>query len=275
MYSVLKKKDGWFDEQISQSFANGISHSLRGQFENQKRNTLRLSKMGPQCPKALWHSIHTPDEAEPLPPWAEFKFAYGLLIEHLTIALAKAAGHEVTGEQDVVELDGIVGHRDCVIDGCVVDVKSSSSRAFQKFKSKSFEKDDSFGYLDQLDGYVCGSHNDPLVRVHDRGYILAVDKQLGHMVLYEHIVREQQIRDRIKEYKKIVESPIPPTCQCNTRPIGASGNIGLDVKASYSAYKHCCFPLLRTFLYSDGPVYLTKVVRKPDVPEITKYGKVV
>src|SRR6266849_6159935 len=40
--------------------------------------------------------------------------------------MAKAAGHEVLGEQDELTLDGVVGHRDCVIDGCIVDVKTTS-----------------------------------------------------------------------------------------------------------------------------------------------------
>ena len=268
--ALVTRKDGWFDEQISQTFSNVVATSIRGQFEKPQEATLRLSQMGPRCPKALWHSIHTPGEAEPLPPWAEVKFAFGHVVEALAIAMAKAAGHEVTGEQDVIELDGIYGHRDCVIDGCVVDVKSASSRAFAKFKSKYFEEVDSFGYLDQLDGYVCGSHNDPLVRVHDKGYILAVDKVLGHMVIYEHTVREANIRDRIRRFKSIIESSNPPPCECKTIPMGQSGNIGLDFKASYSAYKFCCFPLLRTFLYKDGPVYLTKVVRVPDVIEISR-----
>lgn len=269
IYSLVQSKDGWFDERLSHTLSGNIATRLSGQFnENPDKPTLRLSKMGPKCPKALWYSIHHPELAEALPPWATIKFAYGHVLEALVIALAKAAGHEVTGEQDVLSLDGIVGHRDCVIDGCVVDVKSASSRMFQKFKSKSFDQMDNFGYLDQLDGYVVASHDDPLVTVKDKGYLLAIDKTLGHMVLYEHTIRPEQIRQRIVLYKGVVAGSTPPPCECGTRPYGTSGNIGLDITASYSPYKYCCFPTLRTFHYSDGPVYLTKVVRVPDVPEI-------
>jgi len=231
--------------------------------------------MGPQCPCALWHSIHHPELAEKLPPWAEFKYSFGHIIEAQAIMLAKAAGHEVTGEQDAVSVDGIVGHRDCVIDGCIVDVKSAASRSFTKFKDGSIRQDDPFGYLDQLDGYLCGSLQDPLVRVKDRAYLLAIDKQLGHMVLYEHGFREEHIRERIKGYRRIISSDIRPTCNCGTLSDGKSGNIKLDTKASYSPYKYCCFPNLRTFLYASGPIYLTKVVRKPDVMEVDKHGKMV
>lgn len=246
---------------------------MLGHFGYQARNTLRLSQMGPRCPKALWHSIHTPDEAEALPPGATLKYAYGHIIEALAITLAKAAGHTVTGEQDAVEVDGIVGHRDCIIDGCIVDVKSASSISFKKFQDKSIGTSDTFGYLDQLDGYMVGSLSDPLVQVKDKAYLLAIDKTLGHMTLFEHTLREEHIRGRIREYKHIVAQATPPTCNCGTVPEGKSGNIRLDTKASYNSFKHVCFPKLRTFVYASGPIYLTEVKRIPDVPEIDSLGK--
>jgi hypothetical protein len=229
--------------------------------------------MGPRCPKALWHSIHTPGEAEPLPAWAEVKYSFGHIIEGLAIALAKASGHEVTGEQDELVLDDIVGHRDAVIDGCLVDVKSTSSRGFQKFKSGEIIQEDSFGYLDQLDGYLVSSLQDPLVREKKKGYILAIDKQLGHICLYEHFCREHSIRQRIAKYKSVVERSDPPPCECGVVEHGKSGNLQLDTRASYSPYKYCCFPELRTFIYSSGPVYLTYVARKPEVLEVDKHGR--
>ena len=273
---LLKRKDGWFTDAIARELSNDISLKLKGQLgERAYKPSLRLSAMGPRCPRALWYSINHPELAEDLPPWATCKYAFGHIMEALAISLARAAGHEVTGEQDELVLDGIVGHRDCVIDGCVLDVKSASSISFSRFRNGEFAREDSFGYLDQLDGYVLASVDDPLVRVKDKGYILAIDKQLGHMCLYEHTIRELSIRDRIKTYKQIVGLGVAPKCECKTIPQGASGNIQLDFKAGYSPYKHCCFPFLRTFIYSSGPVYLTKVVRVPDVKEVDRYGKTV
>src|ERR1041385_8027653 len=95
------KTEGWFNEQIEGPFVKEVTDRLRSQYgspEEERRPTLRLSRMGPTCPRALWYSIHHPELAEPLPPWAKFKYTFGHLIEGLTIALAKAAGHEVTGE---------------------------------------------------------------------------------------------------------------------------------------------------------------------------------
>lgn len=280
IHSLIKsKEEGWFDANLSRSLSEDLALRLSGQFGQKARTpTLRMSAMGPRCPKALWYSIHHPELAEPLQPWAEIKFAFGHVVEALAVTLAKAAGHEVTGEQDELKLDGIVGHRDCVIDGCIVDVKSASSISFNSFKSGEIKNRDSFGYLDQLDGYVIASRKDPLVKFKDVGYLLVIDKQLGHMTLFKHEVtdeRERTLRERIANYTRIVSLGDPPYCECKIIPVGASGNLGLDFKAGYSAFKHCCHPHLRTFLYASGPVFLTKVTRKPDVKEVDRNGKVV
>ena len=95
------------------------------------------------------------------------------------------------------------------------------------------------------------------------------------MVIYQHELREQSIRQRIVDYKQVVARDTAPPCECKTVELGKSGNMGLDTKASYSAFKHCCFPGLRTFLYADGPKYLTKITRLPDVREIDKHNHLV
>lgn len=274
--AISTKPEGWFDHQLVEGMMGPLGVKLKEHF-NDLRNTgrLRMSALGPRCPRALWYSVHRPDLAEKLPPWAEIKFAYGHILEALVISLAKASGHEVTGEQDVLELDGIIGHRDCVIDGCTVDVKSASSLSFQKIKAGNLSLVDNFGYLDQLDAYCVAGANDPLVRTKDLGYILAIEKQLGHLCTYEHRVRPESILARVQDCKRIAASSEPPQCECGTQVIGASGNIKLDVRASYSAYKWECFPHLRAFRYAGGVMYLSKVVRKPEVLEVNKHGKVV
>jgi len=276
IYDVVGK-DGWFNHDLSQDFSGELGRRL---LESTGPRTevpgLRLSKMGECCPCQLWHSVHTPELAEPYQPWAKIKFTYGHILETLVISMAKASGHEVTGEQDEVILDGVKGHRDCVIDGCTVDVKSINSLGFQKVKAGLVATDTFLrDYLDQLDGYTVASYEDPLVRVKDKAYILFIDKVLGKLHLYEHRIREQSIRDRIRECKRIVGLRSPPRCTCGEVHDGKSGNIKLDTKASYNPFKYQCRPNLRCFLYSDGPRYLTKVVRKPDVIEVDRNGKVI
>ena len=270
VYDLLSTK-GWYTEALAKETADEINKRIFKQYnELPSAGTLRLSKMGEWCPRALWYSVHHPELAEPLPPWANFKYSYGHVIEALAIALAKAAGHTVTGEQDEIILDGVKGHRDCIIDSNLVDVKSCSGFMFQKFKSKTISQDDTFGYLAQLDGYLCGSSDESLLTNKDTAFIWAIDKTLGKMVIYEHRRREDFIRQRIAEYKDVVGKEHPPECECGTIKHGASGNIKLDTRASYSAYKHSCFPNLRTFLYADGPLFLTHVERTPDVPELSR-----
>ncbi len=273
---VVKNKEGALDDAWSQALGTSIAKTLRSHFsDDRSRGSLRLSRMGPQCPKALWYSVHHPELAEPLPPSAIIKYSYGHVLEAMVLALAKAAGHTVEGEQDELVVDGIVGHRDAVIDGYLVDVKSASSQSFTKFKDKTISQSDLFGYLDQLDGYLVGCADDPLVTVKDTAYLLAIDKQLGHMCLYQHKLREEHIRERIRDYKEIAALPEAPECRCGTVADGKSGNRKLDTRASYNSYKYCCNPKLRTFIYASGPVYLTEVGRKPDVMEVDKHGNIV
>ncbi len=288
IYDVVERDEGWFSEQVSKAFSEELGLKLIANLSPRDTGvqpTLRLSALGDRCPHARWLSIHSPSLQEPLPAQARIKFAYGHVIEALAISMAKAAGHEVTGEQDVVHCHGIKGHRDCVIDGCIVDVKSSSSQSFSKFKDGSIRENDTFGYLDQLDGYIVASAQDPLVTVKDRGYLLVIDKQLGHFCLYEHILRPESIEKKIAEAKAIVELSSPPACTCGIEKDGESGNFKLDLRASYNGYKHACMESrgikLRTFLYSNGPRFLTTVIRRPKrkdgsyITEVDKDGKVV
>lgn len=238
------------------------------------RGALRLSKMGAICPRHLWYSVNRPELAEPFTPQTIIKFAYGHTVEALAIALTKAAGHEVTGEQDELTVAGVKGHRDCVIDGHVVDVKSCSSRVFDRIKRKALAFEDDFGYLDQLDGYMVGSSDDDLVRVKDVAFIFAIDKTTGGMCLYEHHLRHDQIMARVANHKAIVAAEVPPPCTCPEVKDGDSGNFKLGPTGSYSQFKWECRPDLRCFLYADGPRYLTRIRRKPQahIIEIDKHG---
>jgi hypothetical protein len=292
IYDVVESEEGW----LTASNVEGLTGKLGRQLvqsSGQKDSgaVLRLSQMGEKCPCQLWHSVRTPSLGEKFTAPTLIKFTYGHVIEALVIGMAKAADHEVTGEQDVLYLDGVKGHRDCVIDGCVVDVKSTNSLSFQKIKSGAVAEDPFLAnYLAQLDGYVVASADDPVVRVKDRGYLLAVDKTLGHMCLYEHRVTRTddgsfQITERIKRYKDIIGRDSPPDCTCETVKDGESGNIKLGVVASYNPYKHLCAGQrkehLRTFLYEGGPRFLTRVSRRPKrrdgtlIPEVDRDGKLV
>lgn len=240
----------------------------------EERKSLRLSKMGPICPRHLWYSVNKPELATPFTPQTIIKFSYGHTIEAMALALAKAAGHEVVGEQDELIVADIKGHRDCVIDGHVVDVKSCSSRVFDRIKRKALAFEDDFGYLDQLDGYMVGSADDDLVRVKDVAFIFAIDKTTGSMCLYEHHLRKDRILETLANHKATVAQEVPPACNCKEVKDGESGNYKLGVPGSYSQFIWSCRPDVRCFLYADGPRYLTRVTRRPaaHVIEVDKHG---
>jgi len=265
------KKEGWFGADAQRDFNSQLARSFN---QNPRIPSLRLSAMGDKCPCQLWHSVHSPSLQESLQPWARIKYDYGHIVEAYALELVKASGHLVEGEQDELVVDGVVGHRDCVIDGYVVDIKSANSRGFQKFKDGSIRTNDDFGYLDQLDGYLLGSVGDPKVVDHTVGYLLAIDKELGHVALYRHELREQRITKRIRDYKEIVAQPKPPACTCRTEA-GSFGNRQLAYPATYNPYKWACFPHLRCFLYSNGPRYLTHINKLPDQPEVDRTGKII
>ena len=61
----------------------------------------------------------------------------------------------------------------------------------------------------------------------------------------------------------IPEDRIPPVPQSKTSP-----NTRLDTMCSYCEFRKVCWPEVRTFLYSRGPLHLVDVVNTPQVYEV-------
>lgn len=222
--------------------------------------SLRISNLGTVCKRKLWYDKNSPEKAEPLSPDARLKFLYGDILECLMLFLAKIAGHEVTEQQKEVDLHGVKGHIDGVIDGVLVDVKSCSTYSFDKFKTGLNEGTDSFGYLTQLDGYLNADNMDD-------GAFLAVDKTLGHITLDRHKRSNRDYAKEIAETTAILNEPSPPPRGYSDVPEGKSGNRKLCMECSYCSHKFHCWPDLRRFTYARGPVYLTVVKKEPRVDE--------
>lgn len=229
---------------------------------------LRMSNIGKPCLRQLWYEINIPDKKEVLSADTRLKFQYGDLIEEYILFLAELAGHSVTGRQDTMEISGILGHRDAVIDGVLVDVKSASTYSFNKFRGHLSSDGDSFGYIPQLQSYMHSSRNDDLVTDKSRGAFLVVDKTLGHLHLDFHKYIPFDWENYYERKKEAVRRDNPPLRHFSDVPEGKSGNRKLAVNCSYCPFKHECWPELRTFIYSTGPVFLAKVVREPNVQEV-------
>lgn len=239
-----------------------------------KIGKLRFSGIGKQ-PRQLWYDAHEdPANAEDMQPEAMMKFLYGHLIEAVLLFLAKEAGHDVSDEQAEVEVDGVKGHMDAVIDGHVVDVKSASPFGFKKFAAGELEpKDDAFGYIRQLSGYAS-------VRGLPAAF-LAADKVAGKLALSplsKYAIAAHDPAPRIKYLKEVLADPAPPPRCYPEEEDGKSGNMKLGMGCSYCKHKHTCWADanegkgLRLFAYSTGPRWLTQVKRVPDVYEVPNGG---
>jgi len=256
-----------------EKFGEAMKSLMRTEFARDRKRdtrTLRLSNIG-RDDRYLWNVVNGTEALEKIKPHTYVKFMYGHLIEEMLLFLVRMAGHEVTDEQKVCEVEGIKGHMDCKIDGVVVDVKSSSSYGFKKFKDGTLAMDDSFGYVDQLKAYA-----------HSEGETefawLAMDKANGHLAVLKYDLEDTQapvyeyikedITERIRHVKKLVGLSEPETFCTESVPDGKSGNIKLGVKCSYCQYKKHCHPDVRAFAYSYGPKFLVKVVNEPKVMEI-------
>lgn len=269
---VIKGKGGW-DKTVNEYFMKTMEEAATRRLtpsSEPRAKTLRMSNIGTPCKRKLWYYLNLPEHEQDLPANVHLKFFYGDLIENLLLSLAKAAGHTVEGEQDEIVVDGIVGHRDAVIDGVTIDVKSASTPSFKKFEKNELRVDDPFGYIQQLTGYVYGAKDDPLVKDKTGGAFLVMDKTLGHITLdYYDLTPELHLfPSKLVATKMMATMKTEPHREFEAVPDGKSGNMKLQAACSYCDYRKECWKGLRTFIYSSGPVYLTKVANLPKVPEV-------
>lgn len=257
------------DEELVTRFTHRLVEKMVDRLSAERRKpALSMSNFGKPCNRQLWYEVNLPAAREPLPPQARLKFLYGDVLEEFVIFLAEAAGHTVQGHQDTVVHAGVEGHRDVVIDGTLVDVKSANARSFEKFVRHTLPQDDPFGYTDQLDLYLEGSQDDPLVTNKDEAAFVAVDKELGNLVLDKHPRKGVDYTSKADAKRNMLAQNQPPARAFPDVEDGKSGNRKLGVACSYCSFKKTCWPELRTFMYSGGPRYLTKVARLPDVLEV-------
>lgn len=268
---VVKGLGGWTSA-IGEVFGKDLAKVANDRFSNppQPRSYLSLSSIGTPCDRKLWYKVNSSHLGEELSAESLGTFFYGDMIEALVIALAKASGHEVQGEQDTLEVHGIKGHRDCVIDGVTVDVKSASKYSFQKFASNSLRNDDPFGYISQLSSYVYAGKDDPLVTNKTKGAFLVVQKDRFKLCLdtYDFTQELKQKEKEMERAKTLVKGSIPESRLAPVPQSKTSPNEMLSMQCSYCEFSKICWPEARKFIYSTGPVYLTKVVKEPNVVEI-------
>jgi hypothetical protein len=227
--------------------------------------TLYFSELGDPCPRKLNYRVNSPELAESIDGNTRLKFFYGDVLESLVLSLAEASGHTVSDKQRRVELEldnswKVKGRIDAVIDGALVDVKSTTKFGEEKFKNGL--QDDPFGYKMQLGGYAVA------LELQQCGF-LTIQKELGHVGYYPIEVSKQAVLDGAHAAVSYVERPLQELPRLDPVPQSkTSKNKKLCTTCSYCSYKKHCWPEMRTFLYSDGPAFLTEVVDVPRVAEL-------
>jgi hypothetical protein len=271
IYKLLEEGEAKLDEEKVAVFAYRLHQMLKNRLveERKSKGGLRMSNYGRECVRNLWYQVNKPEAALPLSGQTKLNFLIGDIVEELVLFLAAEAGHEVKGRQDELEVEGIKGHRDAVIDGVVVDVKSANSRSFLKFQNHTVPADDSFGYMDQLGLYSKAAENDPSVTVKGEAAFVGVDKERGQIAVDKYRVdRERDWASEIAAKRAILDAPEPPERCYKDEPDGAKGNRRLPWQCGYCQFRKECWPGARTFKYSNGLKHLTKVVEAPSVPEV-------
>lgn len=281
IYSVLEKGASVppaLSEEFGKRVADMIASRLTAPREP-KKGELRMSRMG-EPDRKLWYHYNKPEAAEKMEPEVLFKFLYGDLIEELLLFLAEVAGHDVAKRQHEVVLNGVTGHIDSIIDGVLVDVKSAAPFSYDKFLSGRLAQDDPFGYRSQLFSYLGALQSDKDLVVKGEAAFLVADKSDGRVCLSfwrpDDNLKVDAIKESYSRKQALVKSEAPPPKCFDPVPMGASGNEKLGTRCAYCAFKHECWKDanggtgLKVYEYSNGPVYLTKVVKEPKVEQASK-----
>jgi len=276
IYKTLEQGTNMFSVQNRESlskFARSIFQSAQRSLneddnKNRSRKNLRMSQVG-KPDRQLWYDMQEGIEPEQISGQTKLKFLYGDILEALVILLTEVAGHKVSEEQEEVEIEGIKGHKDCRIDGVLVDIKSASPYAFKKFKEGTLSSSDPFGYIAQISSYAeAGNDN--------QAAFLAIDKSNADLTLLKiEDVHMINATDRIKSVKSMVKQIAPPDRCYPDEEDGKSGNRKLAIGCVFCQHKDRCWSDanggqgLRAFQYSNGVRYLTQVGKVPDVQEIS------
>ena len=290
IYNVLDQRvehtpDADLAAQYAMRIGGEMAKSTIKRDRPREKGKLWASDLGKQCMRQHWYNFNAPQYGEPLNGQTKFKFLYGNLLEEAVLYLAEEAGHDVSHQQHTVEHTlntdwGIRGRIDGIVDGTLIDVKSTSSFGFKRYKDGIDVNNDSFGYRFQLGYYDSFNTIDP--KPTEKGFIW-IDKQNGHIKYTPCVTpNEYTLRTRALAITTAVDNAedtdIPRGYALE--PYGKSGNMKLRVGCSYCPFKERCYrdsnngKGLRGFLYNQGPIWFADVQREPKCQEIHTDGQI-
>lgn len=218
----------------------------------------------------LWHTFNDPDSFRKLTAQTRMMFNIGHVQELQVLMLAKHSGHEVITCDESLEGFGVKGHFDAIIDGQLVDVKTTSPYGYSKFEKSTILQSDPYGYIKQLAGYAAFTG-------HKDGYFWAIQKSTAEMCL-TYIPEEYMWEgEQNLTYKANMVRGPKPTKMCweddkadvHYRPVEKdNGNVEIPKGCQFCERNHVCHADVRAFKYANNTQYLMKVKSKPRVPEL-------
>lgn len=264
-------------EDVAKRIAEELTKATEKRDKPREHGKLWASDIGKKCLRQHHYNFNNPELGEKIDGHTKFKFLYGNILEEAVLHYATEAQHTVSHTQGQVEtsIDGwtVRGRIDAVIDGVLVDVKSTSSFGYKRYKDGIDSSNDSFGYLEQLGFYREFGGWDT-----SRAGFVWIDKQNGHIKYTDAATPSKEaLEDRVRDIIKSVDSDETDVARAySPEAYGKSGNQKLSIGCSYCPFKQHCWrdanggQGLRGFVYSHGPVWFTDVVREPNksVPEI-------
>jgi hypothetical protein len=255
IYELLDKGTTQPSQENLFAMASNIMDSVRKQLwsaTSDRKRTLRMSNIGKPCSRSLWYDMNGDENEEGFSPQTRIKFLMGDIVEAVILFLAKEAGHDVTDQQKKITIDDIDGHIDAVIDGELVDVKSTSSYGMRKFRDGTLPNDDPFGYISQISGYANALGK-------SSGTFLAFDKSGGDLATYTHDDLEDT-SEKISEIKKAIAMKEPPARAFAPVTERSTNKAKLGINCSYCSHKTTCWedPGLDLKFKSGRPVFYVK-----------------
>lgn len=243
--------------------------------ERRKEGTLRGSQIGERCDRKTYLRVNEPEKSEPFQGRELFKFLSGHIFEDVVLFLAEQAGHTVERCQEEVDINGVKGHIDAVVDGVLTDVKTTTVYGLNKFQNNGLLGDDLFGYIDQIEFYDTALKNNTNK---NKYAFLGVSRERGDILVdvYERRSKpdEATIKEVLRKQEVVSGDTVPPRAYPSVSD-GAKGNRKLDTPCQYCNFKHECWKDsnngagLRGFKFANGVRWYTSIVVPPNVPEVT------